>query len=105
MGILRAIAWRLPVQREVRPTLNLPTSLLAGGALVLLAFLASPAVVAPRAFLNEPPLAVSLALVLIGLFVISRRHVLAQVVGLLTTGQDHHRERLPICHSASSGPW
>ena len=84
-GILRSVARRLPIQREVRPLLNLPTSLLIGVALVLLAFLTSPAVVAPGTFLNEPPLAVSLALVLIGLFLISsRRHVLAQVVGLLT---------------------
>jgi hydrogenase-4 component E len=84
-GILRSVASRLPIQREVRPSLNLPTSLLIGVALVLLAFLTSPSVVAPGTFLNEPPLAVSLALVLIGLFLISsRRHVLAQVVGLLT---------------------
>jgi len=84
-GILRNVARRLPIQREVRTTLNLPTSLLIGVALVLLAFLTSPSVVAPGTFLNEPPLAISLALVLIGLFLISsRRHVLAQIVGLLT---------------------
>jgi hydrogenase-4 component E len=59
--------------------------MLVGVALVILAFLASPAIVAPGTFLDEPPLAVSLSLVLIGLFLISsRRHVLAQVVGLLT---------------------
>lgn len=85
VGILNGVARRLPIQREVRPLLSLTTSLLIGVALVLLAFLASPAVVVPGTFLNEPPLAVSLALVLIGLFVISsRRHALAQVVGLLT---------------------
>lgn len=84
-SILRTVAARLPVQREVRPTLNQPTSLLIGTGLVVLAFLTSPSVVAPGTFLDEPPLPVSLALVLIGLFVISsRRHVLAQVVGLLT---------------------
>lgn len=83
--ILRSAARRLPSHREVRSVLNLPTSLLIGVALVLLAFVTSPAVVAPGTFLNEPPLAISLALVLIGLFIISsRRHVLAQVVGLLT---------------------
>ena len=84
-GILRNVASRLPIQRDVRPTLNQPTSLLIGVILVLLAFLTSPSIVAPGTFLDEPPLAVSLALVLIGLFLISsRRHVLAQVVGLLT---------------------
>jgi hydrogenase-4 component E len=84
-SILRRIAARLPLQREVRPMLNLPSSLLVGMALVLLAFLSSTTVIAPGTFLNEPPLAVSLSLVLIGLFLISsRRHVLAQVIGLLT---------------------
>jgi len=84
-SILSSVARRLTVQREVRLALNLPTSLLIGVALVLLAFLTSPSVVAPGTLLNEPPLAISLALVLIGLFLISsRRHVLAQVIGLLT---------------------
>ena len=83
--ILSNVARRLEVQREVRPYLNLPASLLAGVLLTLLAFFASPAVVAPGTFLNEPPLAISVALVLIGLFIMStRRHALAQVVGLLT---------------------
>lgn len=84
-AILRRIARRLPLQREARPAFNLPTSLLVGMALMLLALLSSTAVIVPGTFLNEPPLAVSLALVLIGLFLISsRRHVLAQMVGLLT---------------------
>ncbi|MBX6771351.1 MAG: hydrogenase [Chloroflexi bacterium] len=84
-GILSGVARRLSVQRDVRTALNLPTSLLIGVALVVLAFLVSPSVVAPSTFLDELPLAISLALVLIGLFLISsRRHVLAQVVGLLT---------------------
>jgi len=84
-AILRVVAQRLPSHREVSAVLNLPASLLVGVALVVLAFVTSPAVVAPGTFLNEPPLAISLALVLIGLFIISsRRHVLAQVVGLLT---------------------
>jgi hydrogenase-4 component E len=84
-AILRAIAARVELQREPGLALNLPASLLIGGLLTLLAFFASPAVVAPGTFLNEPPLAVSVALVLLGLFVLSgRRHALAQVVGLLT---------------------
>lgn len=84
-SILRRVAHRLPVQRDARPTLGLPASLLVGIVLLLIAFLTSPAVVLPGTFLNEPPLAISLGLVLIGLFIISsRRHVLAQVIGLLT---------------------
>jgi hydrogenase-4 component E len=84
-AILRGVAGRVQLQREPGLSLNLPASLLVGGLLTLLAFFASPTVVAPGTFLNEPPLAVSVALVLIGLFVMSsRRHALAQVVGLLT---------------------
>jgi hydrogenase-4 component E len=84
-AILRSVAQRLALQRETGLWLNLPASLLVGALLTLLAFFASPAVVAPGTFLNEPPLAVSVAMVLIGLFVLSsRRHAVAQVVGLLT---------------------
>jgi hydrogenase-4 component E len=84
-AILRAVAARVQLQREPGLYLSLPTSFLVGGLLTLLAFFVSPAVVAPGTFLNEPPLAVSVALVLIGLFLLSsRRHALAQVVGLLT---------------------
>jgi hydrogenase-4 component E len=84
-AILRAVASRVQLEREPAFVLNLPASLLIAAALTLLAFFASPAVVAPGTFLNEPPLAVSVALVLIGLFILSsRRHAIAQVVGLLT---------------------
>jgi len=84
-AILRAVARRVGLRREPGLVLNLPASLLVGALLTLLAFFASPAVIAPGTFLNEPPLAVSVALVLIGLFLLSsRRHALAQVVGLLT---------------------
>ncbi len=83
--ILRNAAARLHLQREVRPYLNIPASLLVCAALTVLAFFTSPAVVAQGTFLNEPPLAISIALVLIGLFILSsRRHALAQVIGLLT---------------------
>ncbi len=83
--ILRNVTNRLHVQREVRPYLNIPASLLVCVLLTLLAFFVSPAVVAPGTFLNEPPLAISIAMVLIGLFILSsRRHAVAQVIGLLT---------------------
>jgi hydrogenase-4 component E len=83
--ILRTAAARLHLQREMRPYLNIPLSLLICAALTVLAFFTSPAIVAPGTFLNEPPLAISIALVLIGLFILSsRRHALAQVIGLLT---------------------
>jgi hydrogenase-4 component E len=64
---------------------NIPASLLICAILTLLAFFTSPAVVASSTFLNEPPLAISIAMVLIGLFILSsRRHAIGQVLGLLT---------------------
>ena len=50
--ILRNVTNRLHVQREVRPYLNIPASLLVCVLLTLLAFFVSPAVVAPGTFLN-----------------------------------------------------
>lgn len=82
--LLHRVTTRLPVQREVRPALNTPLALLICGMLTILAFFVSPAVVAPGTFLNEPPLAFSVAMLLIGLFLLSsRRHVITQVLGLL----------------------
>jgi hydrogenase-4 component E len=83
--MLWAVGNRLPEQRERAPMLNVLASLLAALTLTAVAFFTAPTVVAPGTVLNEPPLAISVALVLIGLFILSvRRHVLAQVVGLLT---------------------
>lgn len=84
-AILRVTSSRIGTHHDVRSALNRPISLLFGVGLVLLAFLTSPSVVAPGTFLDEPPLAISVGVVLIGLFIITiRRHVIAQVVGLLT---------------------
>ncbi len=83
--LLHNVLKRLPEQREREPMLNAPLSLVSALLLTLIAFFTAPSVVVPGTFLDQPPLAVSLALVLIGLFLLStRRHVLAQVVGLLT---------------------
>lgn len=83
--ILRNVINRLQLQREVRLYLTIPVSLLVCALLTLLAFFTSPTVVAPGTFLNEPPLAISIAMVLIGLFILSsRRHAVMQVIGLLT---------------------
>ncbi len=82
---LRRVIVHLPSQRESRPLLNTSLSLVVALLLTLLSFFSAPTVIAPGAFFNQPPLAISLALVLIGLFILSvRRHVVAQVVGLLT---------------------
>lgn len=83
--ILRRVTNRLHMQREARPYLSMPFSLLICALLTLLAFFTSPAVVVSGTFLNEPPLAISITMVLIGLFLLSsRRHAVAQVLGLLT---------------------
>ncbi|HEY1388083.1 MAG TPA: hypothetical protein VGF38_06020 [Ktedonobacterales bacterium] len=83
--LLWAVGRRLPEQRERVPLTNVLVSLLVALALTAIAFFTAPTVVAPGTVLNEPPLAISVTLVLIGLFILSaRRHVLAQVVGLLT---------------------
>ena len=96
--ILSNVAHRLQVHREVRPYLNLPASLLAGVLLTLLAFFASPTLVASGS-LNELPLAVPVALMLIGLFIMStRRHALAQVVGLLTVENGLFVGAIAIAH-------
>ncbi len=83
--ILRPVIERIPERRERAPLLNTPSSLLAALILTLIAFFTAPTIVAPGTYLDEPPLALSLALVLIGLFALSiRRHVIAQLIGLLT---------------------
>ncbi|MHB8595693.1 MAG: hydrogenase [Ktedonobacteraceae bacterium] len=83
--ILRHATNRLHIQREVRPYLNIPASLLVCGLLTLVAFFTSPSIVEKGTFLNEPSLAISVAMVLIGLFLLSsRRHAVMQVIGLLT---------------------
>lgn len=86
-GILLALTRQLKVhlRREEQPYVNLPTSLLIGVVLVFVAFFTAPSVLAPGTFLDQPPIAISVALVLIGLFLLSaRRRAVAQVVGLLT---------------------
>jgi hydrogenase-4 component E len=83
--ILKGTAERLHLQREVRLYLNLPASLVIGAILTLVAFFVSSSLIDVGARVNQPPLAMSLAVMLIGLFVLSsRRHAIAQVVGFLT---------------------
>jgi len=97
--ILKGVSERLHLQREVRLYLNLPASLLAGAGLTLVAFFVSPHLVNGGMRLNEPPLALSIAVVLIGLFILSsRRHAIAQVVGLLTVENGLFTGALAIAH-------
>jgi hydrogenase-4 component E len=83
--LLRAVIQRLPEQRERTPLLNTPLALIVTLALILIAFFTAPSVVTPGTPLSQPPLAISLALILIGLLALSvRRHAIAQLAGLLT---------------------
>lgn len=83
--ILHRVAAQLPAEHGVRSLVGLPTSIVACLGLVALALFASPQVALSGTLLNEPPISVSVSMVLIGLFVIStRRHAVAQLVGLLT---------------------
>ena len=83
--ILRRVAAELPVERGVRTLLGPPASIVLSLLLMGLAFFAAPNVAVSGTLLNEPPLAISVGIVLIGLLLIStRRHAVAQLVGLLT---------------------
>lgn len=83
--LLRAVERRLQAKVEIEPRWSKPVSLLIGIVLVVFSFAISPTIVVPGTFLNEPPLAISMALVLIGLYLISsRRHVVTQIIGLLS---------------------
>jgi hydrogenase-4 component E len=83
--LLRAVERRLHAKHEIEPLWGKPISLLIGIVLIVFAFAISPKVVAPGTFLDEPPLAISIAVVLMGLYLLStRRHVVTQIVGLLT---------------------
>lgn len=86
--VLDRIIDRIGVQKEVGFTINIPSSLLVCGALVILAdSIAHPVLETVR--LENLPVAkvlpVSIAMIMIGLFVmISRKQAVSQIVGLLT---------------------
>jgi hydrogenase-4 component E len=83
--ILRRVAAELPAERGVRSAMSLPASVVAAISLAVLSFLASARISAGMASPGMAQLGVAISVVLIGLFLISsRRHVVAQLVGLLT---------------------
>jgi hydrogenase-4 component E len=83
--ILRRVAAELPAERGVQSIIGVPASIVASIVLLALAYFATPSVAVEGTLLNEPPLAISVGMVLIGLLLIStRRHAVAQLVGLLT---------------------
>jgi hydrogenase-4 component E len=82
--ILKAIIERLNVTRELEFNINIPSSLLICGALVILAFYITQPIIGLGFLLTQDSLAIALAIVLIGFFLmIARKKAVTQVIGFL----------------------
>ena len=82
--ILAYVMVRIKVEREVDPMLKIPTSLLVCGGLAVLAYYITEPLIQSADAITRNVLTFSLAVVLIGLFVmVSRRKAMTQVIGLL----------------------
>lgn len=82
--ILKAVIERLNVKRELELNINIPSSLLVCGALVILAFYITQPIISLGFLLTRDSLAIALAIVLIGFFImIARRKAVTQVIGFL----------------------
>lgn len=82
--ILKAVIERLNVKRELELNINIPSSLLVCGALVILAFYITQPIISLGFLLTQDSLAIALAIVLIGFFImIARKKAVTQVIGFL----------------------
>jgi hydrogenase-4 component E len=82
--ILKAVIERLNVKRELELNINIPSSLLICGALVILAFYITQPIISLGFLLTRDSLAIALAIVLIGFFtMIARKKAVTQVIGFL----------------------
>ena len=82
--ILKAVIERLNVKRELELNINIPSSLLICGALVILAFYITQPIISLGFLLTQDSLAIALAIVLIGFFtMIARKKAVTQVIGFL----------------------
>ena len=82
--ILKAVIERLNVTRELKLNVNIPSSLLICGALVILAFYITQPIISLGFLLTQDSLAIALAIVLIGFFLmIVRKKAVTQVIGFL----------------------
>lgn len=82
--VLKKVIERLNVQRELDMHINIPTSLLICGALVMLAFFITQPIIPLGFLLTRDSLAIALAIILIGFFtMIARKKAVTQVVGFL----------------------
>lgn len=82
--ILNAVIERLNVKRELVLNINIPSSLLICGALVILAFYITQPIISLGFLLTQDSLAIALSIVLIGFFImIARKKAVTQVIGFL----------------------
>ncbi|MEM0448402.1 MAG: hydrogenase [Methanomassiliicoccales archaeon] len=85
-SILNSVMQRIGVSKEVEPSLRAPSSLLISAGMVVLGYYVAQPLIEKSGSVTAGALAVSLAVVLIGLFImISRRKAITQVVALLVT--------------------
>lgn len=83
--ILHRVVERVNVKREVEPLVNIPSSLLICGGLVILSLYLAQPIKQIGPLLTNDSLALGLAIVLMGCFLmVSRRKVVTQIVGFLT---------------------
>lgn len=82
--ILSAMEARRPTDRELRPLVNTEVSLLVSGGLAVAAYEVSRPLAAVVSLPTRGGLPIAIALILVSLFiVVSRRQVIAQIVGFL----------------------
>jgi len=81
---LRRLERRVGAERESQPYVNIATSLIISGLLVLLAYAVTRPLVAVSQLPTRGALPLAMALIFVGLFVVvTRRKALTQVVGFL----------------------
>lgn len=82
--IMGSIMDRIGVSKEVEPLVRTPSSLLVAGGMAILAYYVAEPLIQSGRTITAEALALSLAVVLIGLFLmISRKKAITQVIGLL----------------------
>lgn len=82
---LKLVARRVEAWRELPVYVNVPASLLCGGILTIIAYFTTFSIPVQGALESKPSLAIAVAAMLIGLFVmVTRAQVIMQIVGLVT---------------------
>lgn len=82
--ILVYVMDRIKVDKQVERLVNVPSSLLVSGGLAMLAYFITEPIIAHGGTITRNCLAISIAVALIGFFVmISRRKAIAQIMGLM----------------------